>query len=121
MGAFIHIHNCPQAPNNTGAYRIAWRGPEGTTYRLEENGRVIYEGPHQASTVTGNPEGAYVYQVGVADGPHAGSWSVPCPVAVSPPSLSLALGLFGMGLLVFLSVLVVVIRGHRAHRRGELG
>lgn len=121
MGASIYIPDCPQAPNNTGAYRIAWKGPAGPTYRLEENGQVIYEGPHLASTVTGNQEGAYVYQVGVVDGPHAGAWSPPCPVAVSPPSLSLAFGLFGMGLLVFLSVLVVVVRGHRAHRRGELG
>lgn len=69
-----------------------------------------------ASTVTGRKAGTYVYRVGVD-----GAWSTPCRVEVDPPSLGLALGLFGLGFTVFLAVLWVIIRGHRAHRRGERG
>jgi len=113
---------CPSGPSDTGAYRISWKGPEGPTYVLEENGAVLYQGPEQASTVSGREKGSYAYRVGVIDhvSGEASSWSQTCQVEVSPPPLSLALGLMGTGCLVFLVVLLIIIRGHKAHRRGEL-
>jgi hypothetical protein len=113
---------CPQGTNNTGAYRISWKGPDGALYRLEENGKLLYQGPHTASTVTGRQAGVYDYRVGVLsdNAQQVQTWSEPCQVDVSPPSLALALTLFSLGLIVFLSTLILIVRGHRKHRREEL-
>ena len=113
---------CPEDPSNTGAYRISWKGPDGALYRLEENGTLLYQGPHQASTVTGREAGVYDYRVSVMNdtGQEVSNWSQPCRVEVSPPSLALALTLFSLGLVVFLSTLILIVRGHKKHRRGEL-
>ncbi|MBW2536898.1 MAG: hypothetical protein JRI55_35765 [Deltaproteobacteria bacterium] len=111
---------CPAAPSDTGAYRLAWKGDsQGKLFRLEENGEVLYVGPQQATTVSGRAEGSYSYRVGMLEGKKVSSWSEPCTVVVSPPSLALALTLFGVGLFVFLATVFAVVRGHRAHRRGE--
>ena len=99
------------------------------TYRLVEGTlhdgalvatKTLYEGPDLASTVTGRAEGTYAYQVAVvgAAGPR---WSASCHVEVAPPSLGLAFGLMAIGLLVVLATITLIVRGHRAHRRGEIG
>jgi len=36
-------------------------------------------------------------------------------------ALSLAITLLGLGLCVFIAILALIVRGHRAHRRGKLG
>jgi hypothetical protein len=120
------VLTCPEAPSDTGAYRLSWKGPKGVRYRLTEDGEILYQGPDVASTVSGREEGSYTYRVGLIDeAPEAtgrvAAWSEPCRVEVAPPSLPLAFGLLGMGFVVFLFVLVIIVRGHRAHRRGELG
>lgn len=111
--------DCPGSTNDTGAYRIAWSGADGAEVRVEENGALVYEGRQDATTVSGRTAGDYVYRIGVADAGEA-AWSDTCTVAVAPPSLALAFTFFGVGLAVFASLVVVVVRGHRAHRRGEL-
>ena len=110
--------HCPGSTSDTGAYRITWSGAEGVEVRVEENGALLYQGTQEATTVSGRPEGDYVYRIAVAESPSF--WTDSCTVTVSPPSLALAFLLFGVGLTVFASLLVVVVRGHRAHRRGEL-
>ena len=86
---------------------------------MEENGEILYEGPQDATTVSGRPAGEYVYRVGVVDGNEV-SWIGSCSITVAPPSLGLAFFLFGIGFTVFASLLVVLVRGHRAHRRREI-
>ncbi len=117
--------SCPAAANDTGAYRLSWEGPEGAEYRLTESAgdgsRIVYEGPDTASTVTGRDEGTYTYRLEVlAPGGTPGS-STSCTVDVAPPALSLAFGLFGLGLVICLATVTLITRGHRRHRRGELG
>lgn len=102
---------CPSGPSDTGAFRISWSGSEGRDVRLEENETLLYAGPDEATTVSGRPEGEYSYRIGYGDSGEV--WADSCRVAVSPPPLSLAFSLFGVGLIVFLSLLVVVVRGHR--------
>jgi hypothetical protein len=114
---------CPNSPNDTGAYRLEWSGGgSNATYRLIESSpsgeSVLYEGPDQASTVTGRHRGVYSYSLEV-DGV-LGDASV-CEVEVSPPPLSLAFGLFGLGLFICAATVGLIARGHRRHRRGELG
>ncbi len=114
---------CPASSSNTGAYKISWQGPDGITYRLEENGEILYEGLQKASTVTGRSAGHYTYRVGSLENTERtiSEWSEDCHVDVAPPTLGLALSLFSIGFLVFLSVLILVVRGHQAHKQGRLG
>ena len=113
--------SCPSSTSTTGAYRLSWTGEEGTTFQLVENGDVLYQGTETATTVSGRPEGDYVYQVSILGAEGATSWSDPCEVTVTPPPLELAFGLFGLGLAVFVAVAITILRGHRAHRRGGIG
>lgn len=115
--------DCPSGTSDTGAYRLSWNGPSEVVFRLEENGTVLYEGPEVATTVSGRAPDEYLYRVGILEegGETVRAWSQTCAVRVSPPPFTLALGLFGVGLVVFASLLVVVVRGHRAHRSGRIG
>lgn len=117
--------SCPATPSDTGAYRLSWNGPAGAEYRLTENAgdgsRIVYEGPDTASTVTGRGEGDYTYRLEVLAPGGAPGGSASCSVEVAPPSLSLAFGLFGLGLFICLATITLITRGHRRHRRGELG
>lgn len=122
---------CPAEPSTTGAYRIAWEDPAtvGQVARLVEVGpggdeAVLYEGPAQATTVTGRLAGDYAYRLGVVDDAAGGevvAWSPACAVAVRPPDLGFALGLTGFGGLIVVAVALVILRGHREHRAGRLG
>lgn len=112
---------CPDAKSDTGAYRIAWQSDGQTVVRIEENGELLYEGTEDATTVSGRPAGEYVYRIGRVETGSEAAWADTCRVIVSPPSLTLAISLFGIGFCVFAALLFIVVRGHRAHRRGELG
>lgn len=116
---------CPEGVDDTGAYRIEWSGPDGAHYRLVErqpSGEVdtLYRGDHVASTVSGRPRGLYGYRVGATSEGTVSAWSSWCEVEVEPPTLATALSFFGFGVLVVVATATLVIRGHRAHRRGEL-
>jgi hypothetical protein len=112
---------CPGTTSDTGAYRISWTGDEGAVFQLVENGDVLYQGPENATTVSGRPAGNYLYQVSsLGPDENVTAMSEPCSVSVTPPPLEAALGLFGLGLFVFLAVLITILRGHSAHRRGAL-
>lgn len=108
---------CPTEPSLTGAYRLSWEGSAGATFKLVENGALLYEGPDAATTVTGRPAGRYEYALSVGDGAAS---AASCVVEVAPPPMSQALGLLSVGALVFLATLALVVLGHRAHRR-EVG
>lgn len=110
---------CPGSTSDTGAYRIAWSRENDVVVRVEENGAVLYEGRQDATTVSGRPAGEYTYRIGVLESEDV-SWTDSCTITVAPPSLALAFFLFGVGFTVFASLLLVIVRGHRAHRRGEL-
>jgi hypothetical protein len=108
--------------NHDGSYRIAWTGHEGADVELVEHGPLgeqnIYRGPEDASTITGRPAGDYHYQVLLVDDPQT---AASCMVKVRPYSLGLAIGFFSVGFAVTVLTVAVILRGHRAHRRGELG
>ena len=116
--------SCPDSPNDTGAYGVSWVGPEGAEFRLtEDDGResgVIYEGLDLASTVTGRSAEVYRYRLEVV-GTSGPTTPAQCTVAVDPPPLTLAFGLFGVGLTICLATVLLIVGGHRRHRRGELG
>jgi hypothetical protein len=111
-----------------GDYQISWSGSEGASFRLVEleagapidSSVVLYEGPQRASTVTGRAEGDYGYAVAELGGDQA-LWSEICQVKVRPYPLTLAFTFFAFGLLVTLATVALIVRGHRAHKRGAIG
>ena len=111
--------------SKTGAFHLSWTGPEGASYRLVETAggedTTVYDGPQLGSSITGRTEGDYAYAVGLVEEGEVSSWSEPCTVLVRPYPLSLALMFFVFGLTVAAATVALVVRGHRAHRRGELG
>lgn len=110
---------CPDGASDTGAYRLSWAGADGARYVVKETGPdgaalTVYEGEDTATTVSGRPAGTYRYRV------EAGASHASCEVRVEPPSFTTAMTLFGFGLFVTVATVLVVVRGHRAHRRGEI-
>lgn len=114
------------AQSRGGDYALSWTGPPGATFRLVElpgSGDLAtrYEGPELGTTITGRTEGHYEYRVGVVHDGDVTQWSEPCTMRVEPYPLSLALTFFAFGLVVTAATAAVIIVGHRAHRRGEIG
>jgi hypothetical protein len=105
---------CPTRADNDGAFALHWSGGTHASWRVEENGVVLYEGPDRATTVTGRPAGTYEYRVVAGD-----EVSAPCVVEVTPPSLALAFALAGVGAAVFAAVLALVLVGDRRCRRED--
>jgi hypothetical protein len=112
---------CPDGPSATGAVRLSWSGPDGAAYRLEQDAAVIYEGADSATTVTGLSAGSYAFRVGALRDQTVDAWSVPCTIDVAPPSLGMALVFFAVGAGIAFATVLTILRGHRAHRRGEIG
>lgn len=112
MSAAGPVLDCPATPSETGAYRLSWSATGDV--RLYEDDALVYQGPDDATTVTGRPERSYAYRL------EAGGGEARCEVRVEPPSMAFAAGLLGAGLLVFVATVVLIVVGHRAHVRGEL-
>lgn len=112
---------CPSEASATGAYRLSWEDVAGARFRLTEGDAVLYEGDQAATTVSGRPAGTYAYRLVAVDAAGAETVAGSCIVAVAPPSPALTAGLMGAGFVVFAATTALVLRGHRAHRRGELG
>lgn len=111
--------------NRDGAYKISWDVPEGVTTRLIETSAggvvTVYEGPDHATTITGRREGDYLYQLAIVRDGLALDPGQGCLVKVRPYPIEVAFAFFAAGLLVTLLTAALVVVGHRAHRRGELG
>lgn len=91
-------------------------------YQLQESrvgdfsdARIIYQGADTASVISGLGNGEYVYRIRRADTETktASQWSQPVRVIVEHHPLGRAFGFFFVGLVVFLSILVAIIRGAR--------
>lgn len=80
------------------------------------NSRTIYRGADTATVISGKPDGTYYYRVGIAQPQEGrpGSWSNSASITVKHHPLSRAFMFFGLGALVFLSTLVVIVRGNLA-------
>lgn len=111
----------PGGANRDGAFKLSWTGPKDATFRLVEKqgdqSRTLFEGRSHGSTVAGRPAGDYQYSLSTVQGRSA----TPCVVKVRPYPLTLALSFFFVGSLVTLATVIVILRGHRAHKRGEIG
>ncbi len=116
--------------SDTGAYRLSWE-PNGVDVVLEEAERAdfagavtLYQGPDGATVVSGRLDGTYHYRVRRAHaedgtgGTTAGdAWSPPVQVTVAHHDLRKALAFLAAGAAVFLGTAVLILAGHRRHRR----
>lgn len=74
---------------------------------------AIYRGADTATVISGKPDGTYYYRVRLAH-TKAGetvNWSNKASITVKHHPLSRAFMFFALGALVFLSILVVIVRG----------
>lgn len=116
----------PEGASKGGDYALSWIGPKGGEFQLVETPAggeplTLYQGQELGSAVTGRAEGDYQYNVGLVEHGQVTTWSEPCRVLVTPYSLPVAFSFFAFGLIVTLSTIALVVSGHRAHRRGEIG
>lgn len=114
--------------SETGYIQLKWRADHHENeilpyrYQLEQGedslfsrGREIYQGNDLASFISGLPDGKFYFRVRTVDHPkrNYGPWSSIKVVEVKHHSLRLALSLFTLGGIVFLSTVVIVVQGSR--------
>ncbi len=117
--------NTDVGANRDGAFKLKWSGPATAVYRVvERHGsevRTVFQGRALATTLTGRSGGKYRYTVGIVHAGHVTRRSDPCVVRVRPYSLTMAFSFFFVGSLVTLATILLVLSGHRAHKKGEIG
>lgn len=98
-----------------GVYQLTWQadGPVVVEEAVEPSfasPRVVYRGLDQATTLTGRSDGTYYYRLVHADDVPVAQAEV-VRVTVAHHSSARALGFFAVGLGVFMSTVVLVVRG----------
>ena len=77
---------------------------------------IDYQGPDDASVVSGKPNGTWYYRARVIGDQQAGPWSTAVKVTVAHHPLSRAFMFFGLGVVVFVATLLLVVRGAERER-----
>lgn len=107
---------CPAEPSATGAYQLSWSSVGKVT--VFENGQLLYRGAEQGTSISGRPAGTYAYRLQDSSSQvELGS----CNVTVAPPTTLKTVSFFCGGFALCLALVIAVVAGHRAHRRGAIG
>lgn len=100
-----------------GFFRLHWESADGP-FELQEaadpgfhNATTLYRGPDLAAVISGKPDGTWYYRVRTSLENRNGPWSKPVTVTVSHHDLSRALLFLLLGLLVFVAITLLIIRG----------
>lgn len=103
-----------------GFYRLTWT----TTARQVElqeatdagfhHPVTVYSGPDRASLLSGKPDGTWFYRVRAEDGKRPSPWSRAVRVTVAHHSLTRALLFLALGVLVFLSIVLMILRARES-------
>jgi hypothetical protein len=126
-----HLIAAPQLDSDTvlstaGYFQLSWSAPSSSSaspelYVLQQsenqdfnNAKTLYQGPDQASVISGLSNSTYYYRVRLADAP---DWSNTLAVEVKHHSLSRALGFFILGAMMFLATTFVLLKGARVRRQ----
>ena len=72
---------------------------------------TAYTGPDRATVISGKPSGTWFYRIRALDGLRVGPWSEPLTVTVAHHSLARAFLFLGLGITVFISTVLMVVRG----------
>jgi hypothetical protein len=102
-----------------GYFRLSWES-DAPQVELNEatnpefrNALTPYRGPDSATVISGKPNGIWYYRVRAVNDADPGPWSETLAVTVAHHSLSRALLFLALGVLVFVAVVVMIIRGPR--------
>ncbi|SMD31837.1 hypothetical protein SAMN04488029_0175 [Reichenbachiella faecimaris] len=102
--------------SNSGYIQLEWTSSDVTNHILEQSiepnfrhAKTIYQGPDQASFISGLDNGTYYFRVG----DQKANWSDTLKLTVAHQPLSLAYTLFGIGFLVFACTVFIVVKGAR--------
>jgi hypothetical protein len=82
---------------------------------------TLYQGPDTGTFLSGLSDGDYYFRLRAqtVEGNARSAWSSPLRVTVQHHAMALAMGLFALGGVVFLSTVTVLIQGDRAMRSAE--
>ena len=105
-----------------GAVTLSWTksNKNNTIYELQQardpnfhSPKQIYKGPDLGSFLSGLKEGSYYYRIRTVDKDTAkyGPWAEPVTVKVEYQSMTLAWSLFSVGAFIFISIVIVVLKG----------
>lgn len=82
-----------------------------------EAARVVYAGSDAARVISGKPDGDWYYRVAASNG----DFSSPVKVTVRHHPVERAFAYFGVGLIVFLTTLLLIISGARDREQAPAG
>lgn len=100
--------------STAGYFQLNWQDESEQSFLLQQSSQAdfhdpitLYQGPDQATVISGLPDGDYYYRVANED--H--QWSKPVKVTVKHHSLTKALGFFGLGAIMFIVMVTLLIKG----------
>jgi len=112
--------------SHDGRFNISWKLPESSKIELQQSRNsdaetytTIYQGFDLSTVITGFSNGQYHYRARlIKQTGQASNWSPVITIDVQHHSLSKALIFFGIGLIVFLSTLLLIVLGNKKHQHG---
>jgi hypothetical protein len=100
-----------------GFYRLSWETHAGQV-ELQESADPAFRDPatryvgHDSATlISGKPDGHWYYRIRALGGTHTGDWSNTVAITVDHHSLVRALLFLSLGIIVFIAIMLLVIRG----------
>jgi hypothetical protein len=106
-----------------GFFRLHWSTDKSGPVELQQANNpsfarptLRYRGPDRASVISGMPNGKWYYRVRTVDNQDAGPWSKTVMVTVAHHPLSRAFMFFVLGVIVFISTVVLILHGTRQTR-----
>lgn len=108
--------------SDTGTYTVSWEASgavllQESTRADFADARLLYEGVDRATVVSGRLNGTYHYRL-LRDGV---PWGEAVTVDVAHHSLKQATAFLGAGAVVFIATVILIVQGHRRHRREFMG
>lgn len=108
---------------SAGYFQLSWEA-EAERVELQEatsltfrNATTLYIGPDKHSVISGKPNGSWYYRVRALNvhdqNSQADAWSDPVTVLVAHHELSRALMFLSLGIIVFVGIVVMIVRGER--------
>jgi len=111
--------------STAGYFQLSWSAPSSIhaspdLFILQQSespdfndAKTLYQGPDQASVISGLSNRTYYYRVRLTDDQN---WSNTLAIEVKHHSLSRALGFFILGAMMFLATTFVLLKGARVRR-----
>lgn len=102
---------------SAGFFRLSW---ETAAERVElqedtspdfRNPITAYLGSDRAAVISGKADGTWYYRIRAMDDAQGGAWSEPLAVVVEHHSLSRALMFLSLGVIVFVAIVLMIMRG----------